>query len=124
MAFLSHIRIYPANPLTPPPPLVGFAARTHIGDPPFLSASEQLTIDDIPTKPLAALLSLNLTDDTTHPAAYYNPEYSILEDHGTSHSSVVDGEGMAVTITSRCVFESLCSCSVERWTDGVSGLKA
>ncbi|KZP30150.1 gamma-glutamyltranspeptidase [Athelia psychrophila] len=82
----------------------GFAARTRIADPSFLSASEQRTIDDIPTKPLAALLSLNLTDDRTHDAAYYNPEYSVLEDHGTSHISVVDGDGMAVSITSSVNF--------------------
>ncbi|KZP17923.1 hypothetical protein FIBSPDRAFT_864277 [Athelia psychrophila] len=64
----------------------GFAARTHLGDPAFLSAAEQRTITDIPTKPLAALLSLNLTDDMTHASAYYNPEYSVLEDHGTRYT--------------------------------------
>ena len=74
--------------------------RTKIGDPDFLNASQRAVIADIPTKELAGLLSLKMTDDRTHPPEYYNPEYSIVDDHGTSHSSMVDKNGMAVSITS------------------------
>jgi gamma-glutamyltranspeptidase/glutathione hydrolase/leukotriene-C4 hydrolase len=61
-------------------------------------------IDNIPTKEYADLIAPNVTDDRTHPPEYYNPEYSILTDSGTSHSSVVDEDGMAVAITSSVNF--------------------
>ncbi|KAF8235502.1 gamma-glutamyltranspeptidase, partial [Tricholoma matsutake] len=38
--------------------------------------------------------------DHTHPSEYYNPDYGIKIDHGTSHMSVVDKHGMAVALTS------------------------
>jgi gamma-glutamyltranspeptidase/glutathione hydrolase/leukotriene-C4 hydrolase len=54
----------------------------------------------IPTKEYANLIAPNITDDRTHPPEYYKPEYSVHTDHGTSHSSIVDKDGMAVAITS------------------------
>lgn len=104
---------------------VGFAARTHIGDLSFLSPAQQRFIEDIPSKPLAALVSLNMTDDVTHPPEYYNPEYGVLEDHGTSHSSIVDEDGMAVSITSRCArSEKNCSASADGFEVSTSCLAA
>jgi len=76
----------------------GFASRTKICDPAF--SSNMTTINDIPTKEYANLIAQNITDDRTHPPDYYNPEYSVHTDHGTSHSSVIDKDGMAVAITS------------------------
>lgn len=76
----------------------GFAARTKIGDPSFLERPERL--DPIPTKEYADLIRTNLTDDRTHPPEYYQPEYDIVTDHGTSHTSILDRDGMAVAITS------------------------
>lgn len=76
----------------------GFSARTRICDPRFSNSSER--IDRIPTKEFAQEIVKNLTDSTTHPPEYYQPEYDILEDHGTSHTSIVDRSGMAVAITS------------------------
>lgn len=76
----------------------GFASRTKICDPAF--SSNKSIIDNIPTKEYANLIAPNVTDDRTHPPEYYNPEYSVHTDHGTSHSSIVDKDGMAVAITS------------------------
>ncbi|KAH6913849.1 gamma-glutamyltranspeptidase [Coprinopsis sp. MPI-PUGE-AT-0042] len=76
----------------------GFSARTRISDPRFTNSSDR--ISQIPTKAYAKKIQSNLTDDMTHPPEYYQPEYDILEDHGTSHTSIVDGSGMAVSITS------------------------
>lgn len=76
----------------------GFSARTRISDPRFTNSSDR--IDQIPTKAYAQVIRHNLTDDMTHPPEYYQPEYDIVDDHGTSHASVVDKSGMAVSITS------------------------
>jgi gamma-glutamyltranspeptidase / glutathione hydrolase / leukotriene-C4 hydrolase len=72
--------------------------RTKIGDPAF--SSNMTAINNIPTKEYANLIAPNITDDRTHPPEYYNPEYSVHSDHGTSHSSIIDRDGMAVAITS------------------------
>ncbi|KAF8502165.1 gamma-glutamyltranspeptidase [Russula emetica] len=76
----------------------GFAARTRISDPSFNDGSGK--IDEIPLKSFSALISQNLTDNYTHPAAYYQPIFDVPEDHGTSHTSIVDANGMVVSITS------------------------
>ncbi|KAF9071681.1 gamma-glutamyltranspeptidase [Rhodocollybia butyracea] len=76
----------------------GFAARTRISDPAFRNDTE--IIDEIRTKAFADAIRKNLTDDRTHPAEYYNPLFDTPEDHGTSHISVLDKNGMAVSLTS------------------------
>jgi gamma-glutamyltranspeptidase/glutathione hydrolase/leukotriene-C4 hydrolase len=40
-----------------------------------------------------------ILQDRTHPPEYYNPEFDVKIDHGTSHTSVVDKDGMAVALT-------------------------
>lgn len=87
----------------------GFAARTRVADPGFLSTKEVQTINRIPTKAYAEQVFVNITDDRTHTAEYYQPVYDVPIDHGTSHSSIVDKDGMAVSITStiNLVFGSL-----------------
>ncbi|KAJ2923045.1 hypothetical protein H1R20_g14051, partial [Candolleomyces eurysporus] len=76
----------------------GFAARTKICDPAFLNSTAQIT--QLPTKEYAEAVFANLTDDTTHPPEYYRPEYDVPFDHGTSHTSIIDKDGMAVSVTS------------------------
>jgi gamma-glutamyltranspeptidase / glutathione hydrolase / leukotriene-C4 hydrolase len=70
---------------------------TKICDPAF--SSDKTTIHNIPTKEYANLIAPNITDNRTHPPEYYNPEYSVHADHGTSHNSIIDKDGMAVAIT-------------------------
>ncbi|KAF9531606.1 gamma-glutamyltranspeptidase [Crepidotus variabilis] len=76
----------------------GFAARTKICDPAYSNSTR--SINEIPTKAFAKLLIANITDDRTHPPDYYKPVFDVPTDHGTSHTSVVDRNGMAVAITS------------------------
>ncbi|KAH7888834.1 gamma-glutamyltranspeptidase [Phlebopus sp. FC_14] len=76
----------------------GFAARTKIGDLPY-SFNGSARVAELSTKEYADLIAANLTDDRTHPAEYYNPEFDVKTDHGTSHTSVVDRAGMAVALT-------------------------
>ncbi|KAG1752922.1 gamma-glutamyltranspeptidase [Suillus lakei] len=76
----------------------GFAARTRIGDLPYLT-NGTARVAEISTKSFADAIAVNLTDDRTHPPEYYNPEFDVKIDHGTSHTSVVDKDGMAVALT-------------------------
>ncbi|KAF9244887.1 gamma-glutamyltranspeptidase [Melanogaster broomeanus] len=76
----------------------GFAARTKICDLPY-SFNSTARIAEISSKKFADLVAANITDDRTHPPEYYNPEFDIKTDHGTSHTSVVDKDGMAVALT-------------------------
>ncbi|KAI0821628.1 gamma-glutamyltranspeptidase [Trametes gibbosa] len=70
---------------------------TRIGDPAYHDQIER--IHEIPTKAYASEVFANITDDRTHSPEYYHPIYDIVEDHGTSHSSFVDKDGMAVALT-------------------------
>ncbi|KZT72190.1 gamma-glutamyltranspeptidase [Daedalea quercina L-15889] len=76
----------------------GFAARTRVCDLAF--ANDTKLIEEIPTKAYSDLIFPNITDDTTHEPDYYQPIFDVIEDHGTSHSSIVDKDGMAVAVTS------------------------
>ncbi|KAG7449552.1 gamma-glutamyltranspeptidase [Guyanagaster necrorhizus] len=76
----------------------GFSARTRICDPGFQNITD--IINSISTKTFANIIFPNITDGHTHPPDYYNPKYDVLTDHGTSHTSIVDKNGMAVSLTS------------------------
>ncbi|KAF8906563.1 gamma-glutamyltranspeptidase [Gymnopilus junonius] len=76
----------------------GFAARTRVSDPNFTNLTER--IDEIPLKLFADKIFPNITDDQTHPPEYYNPTFDVETDHGTSHTSIVDKNGLAVALTS------------------------
>jgi len=76
----------------------GFAARTRISD--VISKADDRRMAEIPSKGYANLIRRNLTDSTTHSPAYYNPTFDIHEDHGTSHGSIIDKDGMVASVTS------------------------
>ncbi|KAG0704532.1 gamma-glutamyltranspeptidase [Suillus ampliporus] len=71
---------------------------TRIGDLPYVT-NGTARVAEISTKSFADAVAANLTDDRTHPPEYYNPEFDVKIDHGTSHTSVVDKDGMAVALT-------------------------
>ncbi|GAA5822503.1 hypothetical protein JCM11251_006360 [Rhodosporidiobolus azoricus] len=74
-----------------------FAARTEVGDPAHIDNAKKLA--EIPTRKYADAVRGNITDDRTHPLEYYRPRFDILEDHGTTHLSVMDRWGGAVSLT-------------------------
>ncbi|KAJ2918019.1 hypothetical protein MD484_g2380, partial [Candolleomyces efflorescens] len=76
----------------------GFAARTKICDLDYTNSTQR--IDEISTREFADKIYPNITDDRTHPPEYYGAEHEIKVDHGTSHTSVLDKSGMAVSLTS------------------------
>ncbi|KAI9572200.1 gamma-glutamyltranspeptidase [Boletus coccyginus] len=73
--------------------------ETRIGDLPYYTG-DVARVEEIPTKAFADKIAVRLTDDHTHLPKYYKPEFDIETDHGTSHVSVVDKNGMAVSLTS------------------------
>ncbi|PVU95461.1 hypothetical protein BB561_001820 [Smittium simulii] len=76
----------------------GFSQRTRIADPDFENIGKYIEMQK--SKEYAAQVRKNITDFQTHNFEYYNPEFDIKEDHGTTHLSVVDKNGMAVSLTS------------------------
>ncbi|GAA5937568.1 hypothetical protein JCM10213_008396 [Rhodosporidiobolus nylandii] len=75
-----------------------FAARTEVGDPDFIPENKD-KLAEIPTRKYANEVRRNITDDRTHPLAYYHPRFDIHENHGTTHMSAMDRWGGAVSLT-------------------------
>ncbi|KAK6730483.1 hypothetical protein RB195_007132 [Necator americanus] len=76
-----------------------YAVRTWLGDPAFVHNATEIA-RNITTKEWAEWVRSMITDET-HPDDYYGG--SLLrppQDHGTTHISVIDSEGNAVSVTS------------------------
>nr|CAG8556915.1 14748_t:CDS:10 [Entrophospora candida] len=76
----------------------GFALRTEMGDPLFINNTERVL--EIMTKNYSGKLRQNISDTQTFEPLYYNPIYDVVEDHGTTHISVIDKNNQSVSYTS------------------------
>jgi gamma-glutamyltranspeptidase len=76
----------------------GFSARTRIGDPAYNSTITPFEKEIIKKDYIKKLLS-RVDLKQTHDFNYYNPSYDTKELPGTTHISVIDKDGFAVSLT-------------------------
>lgn len=76
-----------------------YGQRATLGDPAFtanVTTLEKLYL----TEQVASEARAKISDDATFATTYYDPtDYIPFEEGGTSHLAVIDGSGMAVSLT-------------------------
>ncbi|CAO2180922.1 unnamed protein product [Urochloa humidicola] len=73
------------------------ANRMGLGDPAFVNVAGD--VKEMLSPVLADKVRRRIVDNTTFPPEYYLPKWRQLDDHGTSHLCVVDGDRNAVAMT-------------------------
>lgn len=76
-----------------------FARRTELGDPAFLNSTQLDRIQSFIPKSFADQTRSKI-DNKTYDYKHYDPRYDTVESHGTTHISVLDQWGSAVSLTS------------------------
>ncbi|OMJ14867.1 Gamma-glutamyltranspeptidase 1 [Smittium culicis] len=76
----------------------GFSLRSHLADPEYINVTD--TISKSQSKDFAAKLRTKISDNKTHSYQYYDLDNDIKTDHITTHLSVIDKDGLAVSLTS------------------------
>ncbi|ONK73963.1 uncharacterized protein A4U43_C03F1390 [Asparagus officinalis] len=74
------------------------AVRMNLGDPDFVDVSQVLS--DMLSPKFAAELKKKIFDNMTFDPSYYGGKWNLINDHGTSHLSIIDGERNAISMTS------------------------
>ncbi|XP_005105282.1 glutathione hydrolase 1 proenzyme [Aplysia californica] len=75
-----------------------FGKRSELGDDLFHDNSENYV--NMTSLADCEKIRQRISDATTHDTTFYNPTFSVANDSGTAHISVIDGEGNAVSVTS------------------------
>lgn len=73
------------------------AGRSQLGDPVDIDNTKH--IEMLMTQEWADNLRKNISDDHTNPWEEYQPAYEPADPHGTSHFSIIDENGMSVSMT-------------------------
>lgn len=73
------------------------AGRSELGD--VVDQDNTERIEELMTKEWARKIRKNVSDHHTHPWQDYDPAYETNEPHGTAHFSIIDQDGMAVSMT-------------------------
>ncbi|MCO5602321.1 hypothetical protein L7F22_056451 [Adiantum nelumboides] len=75
-----------------------FAIRMNLSDPDFVDVTK--VISTMLNVTYAAEIQSLINDNRTYPSAYYGGSWSQLNDHGTCHFNIVDGDRNVVSMTS------------------------
>lgn len=75
-----------------------FAVRMNLGDPDFVNVKN--VVNDMLSTEFAKQLKKTIYDNMTFSPNHYGGKWNQINDHGTSHMSVVDSERNAVSMTS------------------------
>ncbi|MCJ8735470.1 hypothetical protein PDJAM_G00247530 [Pangasius djambal] len=75
-----------------------FAKRSRLGDPRYLNITD--LIHNMTSDYFADNIRSKISDVSTQPESYYEPEYYNPENHGTAHLSIIAEDGSAVAVTS------------------------
>ncbi|PAA80322.1 hypothetical protein BOX15_Mlig013069g3 [Macrostomum lignano] len=74
-----------------------YAKRSGLGDAVFVNVTE--LVANMTSSSYASELRSRITDDATHDVNYYGPMFEWKEDSGTTHVSLVDSDGNAISVT-------------------------